>query len=213
VVPPSDISRTKPLIRLILNQIGRRLTERLEGGPGNPRRQLLLMLDEFPALGRLDFFETALAFLAGYGVRAFLITQSLNQVAKAYGENNSILDNCHVRIAFASNDERTAKRISDALGTATEQRAMRNYAGHRLSPWLAHVMVSRQETSRPLLTPGEVMQLVPTDELVLLSGLAPIRAKKLRYFEDQNFRTRVASAPVLTAASSRRASRLCPSGV
>ena len=52
------------------------------------------------------------------------------------------------------NDERTAKRISDALGTATEQRAMRNYAGHRLAPWLAHVMVSRQETARALLTPG-----------------------------------------------------------
>jgi type IV secretion system protein VirD4 len=198
VVPPSDIARTKPLIRLILNQIGRRLTEKLDGQGGKSRRQLLLMLDEFPALGRLDFFETSLAFLAGYGVRAFLIAQSLNQIAKAYGENNSILDNCHVRIAFASNDERTAKRISDALGTATEQRAMRNYAGHRLSPWLAHVMVSRQETSRPLLTPGEVMQLAPTDELVLLSGLAPIRAKKLRYFEDRNFRARVARAPVLS---------------
>ena len=194
VVPPSDISRTKPLIRLVLNQIGRRLTERLE--PGS-RRQLLLMLDEFPALGRLDFFETALAFLAGYGVRAFLIAQSLNQIVKAYGENNSIIDNCHVRIAFASNDERTAKRISDALGTATEQRAMRNYAGHRLAPWLAHVMVSRQETSRPLLTPGEVMQLDPADELVLLSGLPPIRARKLRYFEDGNFAVRVAKPPRL----------------
>ena len=196
VVPPSDISRTKPLIRLILNQIGRRLTERLNDGAS--RRQLLLMLDEFPALGRLDFFETSLAFLAGYGVRCFLIAQSLNQIIKAYGENNSVLDNCHVRVAFASNDERTAKRISDALGTATEQRAMRNYAGHRLAPWLAHVMVSRQETSRPLLTPGEVMQLAPTEELVLLSGLAPIRAKKLRYFEDRNFRARVAKAPVLS---------------
>ena len=198
VVPPSDISRTKPLIRLILNQIGRRLTERLNDGADRSRRQLLLMLDEFPALGRLDFFETALAFLAGYGVRAFLIAQSLNQIVKAYGENNSILDNCHVRIAFASNDERTAKRISDALGTATEQRSMRNYAGHRLAPWLAHVMVSRQETSRPLLTPGEVMQLAPTDELILLSGLAPIRAKKLRYFDDRNFRGRVIGAPVLS---------------
>ena len=156
------------------------------------------MLDEFPALGRLDFFETALAFLAGYGVRAFLIAQSLNQIAKAYGENNSILDNCHVRIAFASNDERTAKRISDALGTATEQRAMRNYAGHRLAPWLAHVMVSRQETSRPLLTPGEVMQLSPADELVLISGLPPVRARKLRYFEDGNFRARLLSAPALS---------------
>jgi len=199
VVPPSDISRTKPLIRLVLNQIGRRLTERLQSVDGQKRRQLLLMLDEFPALGRLDFFETALAFLAGYGVRAFLIAQSLNQIVKAYGENNAILDNCHVRIAFSSNDERTAKRISDALGTATEQRAMRNYAGHRLAPWLSHVMVSRQETSRPLLTPGEVMQLPATDELVLVSGLAPIRARKLRYFEDRNFAGRLAPAPSLSA--------------
>jgi type IV secretion system protein VirD4 len=198
VVPPSDISRTKPLVRLVLNQIGRRLTERLQPAEGQPPRQLLLMLDEFPALGRLDFFETALAFMAGYGVRAFLIAQSLNQIVKAYGENNSILDNCHVRIAFATNDERTAKRISDALGTATEQRAMRNYAGHRLAPWLAHVMVSRQETSRPLLTPGEVMQLPATDELLLLSGMPPIRARKLRYFQDRRFKARLSPSPSIS---------------
>jgi type IV secretion system protein VirD4 len=156
-----------------------------------------MMLDEFPALGRLDFFETSLAFMAGYGIRAFLIAQSLNQIEKAYGEHNSILDNCHVRVAFATNDERTAKRISDALGMATEQRAMRNYAGHRLAPWLAHVMVSRQETARPLLTPGEVMQLPPEDELVLLSGHAPIRAMKLRYYADRNFAARVFTPPQL----------------
>ncbi|MDO7843549.1 conjugal transfer protein TraG [Sphingomonas immobilis] len=199
VIPPSDISRTKPLVRLVLNQIGRRLTERLDqSGVGSGRHQLLMMLDEFPALGRLDFFETSLAFMAGYGIRAFLIAQSLNQIEKAYGEHNAILDNCHVRVAFATNDERTAKRISDALGTATEQRAMRNYAGHRLAPWLAHVMVSRQETARALLTPGEVMQLPATDELVLISGLAPIRATKLRYFEDRNFQPRVLPAPALS---------------
>ena len=182
VVPPSDISRTKPLVRLILNQIGRRLTEELEAK--RRRHRLLLMLDEFPALGRLDFFESALAFMAGYGLKSFLIAQSLNQIEKAYGQNNSILDNCHVRVSFATNDERTAKRVSDALGTATEMRAMKNYAGHRLSPWLGHLMVSRQETARPLLTPGEVMQLPPDDELVLVSGCHPIRAKKARYFED-----------------------------
>ena len=200
VVPPSDISRTKPLIRLILNQIGRRLTEKLDADRANGRsHQLLMMLDEFPALGRLDFFETSLAFMAGYGVRAFLIAQSLNQIEKAYGEHNSILDNCHVRVAFATNDERTARRISDALGQATEQRAMRNYAGHRLAPWLAHVMVSRQETARPLLTQGEVMQLPPDDELVMVAGFAPIRAKKLRYYEDRTFRSRIFPAPVLAA--------------
>ena len=197
VIPPSDISRTKPLVRLVLNQIGRRLTEQLDQSGESRRHQLLMMLDEFPALGRLDFFETSLAFMAGYGIRAFLIAQSLNQIEKAYGEYNSILDNCHVRVAFATNDERTAKRISDALGTATEQRSMRNYAGHRLAPWLAHVMVSRQETARQLLTPGEVMQLSPDEELVLLSGLAPVRARKLRYYEDANFAGRRLPAPIL----------------
>jgi type IV secretion system protein VirD4 len=193
VVPPSDISRTKPLIRLVLNQIGRRLTEDLKAKA--KRRRLLLMLDEFPALGRLDFFESALAFMAGYGLKSFLIAQSLNQIEKAYGQNNSILDNCHVRVAFATNDERTAKRVSDALGVATELRAMKNYAGHRLSPWLGHLMVSRQETARPLLTAGEVMQLPPSDELVLVSGTPPIRARKARYFEDRRLTDRVRSPP------------------
>ena len=141
VIPPSDISRTKPLIRLVLNQIGRRLTEELHAK--NRRHRMLLMLDEFPALGRLDFFESALAFMAGYHIKSFLIAQSLNQIEKAYGPNNSILDNCHVRVCFATNDERTARRVSDALGVATEMRAMQNYAGHRLAPWLGHIMVSR----------------------------------------------------------------------
>src|SRR5690606_28157497 len=129
VVPPSDISRTKPLIRLVLNQIGRRLTEDLHAK--DRRHRVLMLLDEFPALGRLDFFESALAFMAGYGLKSFLIAQSLNQIEKAYGPNNAILDNCHVRVSFATNDEPTAKRVSDALGTATEMRAMENYAGHR----------------------------------------------------------------------------------
>ncbi len=195
VVPPSDISRTKPLVRLLLNQIGRRLTEELDAK--NRRHRLLLMLDEFPALGRLDFFESALAFMAGYGLKSFLIAQSLNQIEKAYGPNNAILDNCHVRVSFATNDERTAKRVSDALGTATEMRAMKNYAGHRLSPWLGHLMVSRQETARQLLTPGEVMQLPPSDEIVLVSGLPPIRAKKARYFEDRRLTTRILPPPPL----------------
>ena len=41
------------------------------------------MLDEFPALGRLDFFENQLAFMAGYGLKAILVAQSLNQIEKA----------------------------------------------------------------------------------------------------------------------------------
>lgn len=199
VIPPSDISRTKPLIRLLLNQIGRRLTEEL--APDTSRQRVLIMLDEFPALGRLDFFESALAFMAGYGLKAFLIAQSLNQIEHAYGQNNAILDNCHVRVCFATNDERTAKRVSESLGTATEQRAMKNYAGHRLSPWLGHLMISKSETARALLTPGEIQELPKTDELVMMAGVHPIRAKKARYFRDRRLSARILSPPAVRAAT------------
>jgi type IV secretion system protein VirD4 len=195
VVPPSDISRTKPLVRLILNQIARRLTEALPAADIASRRPLLLMLDEFPALGRLDFFESSLAFMAGYGVRAFLVAQSLNQIDKAYGANHAILDNCHVRVAFAPNDERTAKRLSDALGTATELKRQTNLSGKRLAAWLSHTSISAQETPRPLLTPGEVLQLSRDEALVLVSGVPPIRARKLRYYADRNFDARRQTAP------------------
>ena len=129
---------------------------------------------------------------------------TFNQIEKAYGQNNAILDNCHVRVSFATNDERTAKRVSDALGTATEIRDARNYAGHRLSPWLGHLMISRQETARPLLTPGEIMQLPLGDELVLVSGLFPIRVGKARYFEDRQLQARVIPPPQPTVFDLQR---------
>ena len=77
---------------------------------------------------------------------------------------------------------------------------MRNYAGHRLAPWLAHVMVSRQETARALLTPGEVMQLPADEQLVLVAGHPPIRARKLRYFEEPRLVARCLPEPKLGEA-------------
>jgi len=210
VVPPEEISRLKALLRLILNQVMKRLTE-IAGQENEKRattrkgmgegRRVLLMLDEFPQLGRLDFFEHALAYIRGYRIKACLVAQSLNQIAQAYGEHNSILDNAHIRVAFACNDERTAKRVSDMLGQTTETRAQMNYAGSRMAPWLGHTMVSRQEVPRPLLTPGEVMQLPPDDALILVGGSAPIRAKKVRYFADPTFTSRLRPAAPLPSPS------------
>lgn len=193
VVPPSDITRTKALMRLILNQIGRVLTESLEPRP----HRLLWLLDEFPALGKLDFFESALAYMAGYGMKCFLITQSLNQLDAIYGPNNSILDNCHIKIAFASNDERTAKRISDLLGQKTELKQQKSISGKRLSGFMDHSSVSFQEFSRPLLMPSEIMQLSHKDEIVFVAGFPPILAKKLRYYDDPKLLERVLKPPPL----------------
>jgi hypothetical protein len=146
--------------------------------------------------------------MAGYGIRSFLIAQSLNQIDKAYGQNHSILDNCHVRVTFATNDERTAKRISETLGTATELRAQRNYAGHRLRRGWAPDGVARNRP--PLLTPGEVMQLPPDEAVVMVSSVAPIKAKKLRYYADANFKRRVLPPPALADGSTRMRHRRGP---
>ena len=194
VVPPSDLARTRPIIRLMLNQIGRRLTESMEfGGKTAYKHRLLLLLDEFPSLGKLEFFETALAFIAGYGLKAFLIAQSLNQLEKAYGPNNSILDNCHLRFTYAANDDKTAKRISDLLGQATERKMQRSYSGSGL--FLTHRSESEQEYARPLLTPAEVNQLSQDDGILLVGGLLPYRARKVRYFLDPRFRGRDGRPP------------------
>ena len=137
-----------------MNQIGRRLTESMDfGGKTAYRHRLLLLLDEFPSLGRLDFFESALAFIAGYGLKAFLIAQSLNQLEKAYGPNNSILDNCHIRFAYAANDDKTARRISDLLGQATERKLQKTFSGSGL--FLTNRSESEHEYARPLLAPVE----------------------------------------------------------
>ena len=195
VIPPSDINRLRPLFRLMINQICRRLTEELN--PVGKKHRLLVLLDEFPALGRLDFFESALGVIAGYGIKAMLISQSVNQLDKTYGVKNSILDNTHVRVLFAPNTIETAEVISRMLGQKTEIHQQRNYAGHRLAPWLGHVMVSDQETARPLMTPGEVMELPHSDELVFVAGFRPIRAKKIRYYTNPDFTSRILPPPIL----------------
>lgn len=187
VVPPSDISRLRVLLRLILNQIGRVLTEKQDPN----LQRVLFLLDEFPALGRLEFFESALAYMAGYGLKAFLICQSLNQLQRAYGERNSILDNCHVRVAFANNDDQTAKRLSDLLGEQTLSKEQNSISGARFAMVKQSASTSTIEFSRPLLLPSEINRLPQDQELILVNGMFPIRAHKVRYYEDNRFIAKV----------------------
>ena len=186
ISPPSDKSRLRPLFRLMLNQIVRRLTEELH--PEGNKHRLLLLLDEFPSLGRLEFFEEGLGFVAGYGLKCMMINQSYNQIVKYYGPSNTVMDGAHVHVLYAPNTDETAEKISKMLGVTTEIHQQTNYTGGRLNGWLGHVMVSNQETSRPLLTAGEVRELPADDEIVIVAGMPPIRAKKIKYFKDAAFR-------------------------
>jgi type IV secretion system protein VirD4 len=180
VVPPSDLSRTKPLIRLVLNQLGKRLAQKL-----SKKHPVLMLLDEFPTLGRLDFFETALAYLAGYKVRCLLITQSLAQLDNVYGRNNSIMANCSSRICYAPNEEKTARTIAHLLGESTVKIEQ---GKNRESQGAETLSYSDRYIKRYLLTPGEVIQLPAEQELIFTGSIPPIRAEKIRYYQEERFK-------------------------
>lgn len=188
VVPPGDMLRVRPLLRLLFVQMGARLTETLD--PDADKHRLLMMLDEFPTLGKLEWFEAALAYVAGYDIKCYLVAQDLNQIQKAYGRDNAILGNCHLRIAYAPNDEKTAKRLSELLGKTTATKKQESLSGDRASFSLDRKSESEQEYARDLLTPGEIMQLDDTKELLFVAGSYPILAEKVRYYEDPHFQRR-----------------------
>ena len=206
VVRPSDIDRLRPLVRIVMNLLTRRLTENLDFEDGRSaaahRHRLLLMLDEFTSIGKLDIFERALAFMAGYGLKAFVVVQDVTQLHQAYGREEAIMSNCHIRIAFAPNKIETARVLSDMTGKATIVQARRSRSG-RLGD-IGSVSENIQEVSRPLLTADECMRLrgiesdgrkvLPGEVLVFAAGSAPIRGVQTLYFQDAELKAR-ASMP------------------
>ncbi|MFZ2028830.1 MAG: type IV secretory system conjugative DNA transfer family protein [Vitreimonas sp.] len=193
--PPSDATRLMPLMRLVLNQITRSLMEdQVADASGRSKRhQLLLLLDEFPQLGRLSFFETAMGAFAGYGLKAYLVCQSLNHVTRAYGRDGVIIDNCHVVTAFAAADIETAKTLAAMTGERWEMieqesvsrpRALLNRRG----------ATSFREERRPLMLPSDVRQLPIGEEIIFVAGVKPIRAQKLRFDDEPVFQSRLKPA-------------------
>ena len=206
VVPPSDKDRLKPLIRLLVNQIVRSLTQTMEFRDGasvrHYRHRLLLMLDEFPSLGRLDIFQESLAYIAGYGLKAFLITQDLAQLYAAYGRDESIISNCHIRIAYAPNKPETQELLSKMLGTATIHKLAVSSSSKPGFTQSQSYSKSWMEIQRPLMTPEECGRLPGAikdkegkiieagDMLIFSAGFPPIYGKQILYFKDPVFTAR-----------------------
>jgi type IV secretion system protein VirD4 len=191
-VPLAHKSSLKPVIRLMLAQILHRLTEHLEFRDGRAvtgyRHRLLLMIDEFPSLGRLDVFAESLALVAGYGIKACLIAQDLSQIHAAYGHDEAITSNCHTRVAFAPNRIETARLLSQMTGETTVRHAHRTVSSSGAS-------ISEPEVARPLITADEVMRLSANEALIFTSGRPAIRARKLRYYNDPFFMRRATIPP------------------
>ena len=133
--------------------------------------------------------------MAGYGLRAFIVTQSLHQVTQAYGRYHTILDNCQIVTSFAATDVETAETVSKLAGDIYEMRPQETWSGKRQIFGLDHRAITYREERRPLLLPAEVRRLPERDELIFVTGAKPMQAKKLRYDEEPVFASRLFPLP------------------
>lgn len=112
------------MISLIVNE--------MEAVPGQPAagHRVLMCLDEFAGLKRMEVIENAVAQIAGYGVKLFFVLQSLEQLKATYKDTwETFLSNAGLKLFFGLDDffsrEYVSKFIGDTellreLGTASE---------------------------------------------------------------------------------------------
>lgn len=175
-------------------------------GAGSYKHRMLLMLDEFPSLGKMDEVQKALAYMAGYGIKGYLIVQDLAQLQDKYGKNESITSNCHIQNAYAPNKHETAEYLSKMTGETTivDEQISVSSSGGLLSN--KNYSKSYQHTKRNLLTPDECMRLRGADKnakgeitragdmLIFVAGYPAIKGVQALYFQDPVFSYR-ASIP------------------
>ncbi|HAT1880045.1 TPA: type IV secretory system conjugative DNA transfer family protein [Legionella pneumophila] len=215
VTQPNDKARLQPLVRVMLNMVVRLLAdkmefERVDDGRGNYfvrtkktyKHRLLCMIDEFPSLGKLDILQESLAFVAGYGLKFYLICQDINQLKsreRGYGPDETITSNCHIQNAYPPNRIETAEHLSKLTGQTTIVKEHITTSGKRFSTFLNQISKTKQEVSRPLLTVDECQRMPGPkkdenglikeagDMVVYVAGFPAIYGKQPLYFKDPVF--------------------------
>ncbi|MEO8313371.1 MAG: type IV secretory system conjugative DNA transfer family protein [Pseudomonadota bacterium] len=204
-VNPDDLHRLRPLISLFFQQaIGLQTRELPEHNPAL-RHQVLMLLDECAALGRIPIIAESISYLPGYNVRVLLVIQSPAQLREVYGPNNAetMLKSLAARIVFAPKDVPDAREISEELGYSTVRSKSRSRprwglaGGSRKGGSTGSVTESDQR--RALLLPQEVKEIGSDQAIVFYEGLRPILCRKVRYFEDPLFKARLLPPPDVVA--------------
>ena len=186
VIEPKDLVAMSPFARIVLIQIVNGLTSEMDyiSGKGHKWR-LLFVLDEFPALGKMEILDTAIGYVAGYGMKLMIILQSLDQLFKIYGEKNGFMSNCAVQIFYTANENQSAKYINETFGSETIE--YENKSGIKT---FSSGTKSETRQSRNLLAVSEVRNL-PSDKILLsVSGKPPILTEKIQYFKVPEYKGR-----------------------
>ncbi len=187
---PDNISRLKPLMGIFYQQAAAFFTAHTP--TPNEKIGVLMLMDEFPTLGKMEQFQAGIAYFRGYRVRLFLIIQDTEQLKGIYEESgmNSFLSNSTYRVTFAANNMETANLISQLLGNKTATQISYNKPKYLdLNPGSRSLHLS--ETQRALLLPQEVIQLPRDEQILLIESEPAVKCQKIKYYEERIFKKRL----------------------
>ena len=187
---PDNIKRLEPLMKIFYQQAAAFFTERLPNK--DDKHGVLMLMDEFPTLGKMEQFQAGIAYFRGYKVRLFLIIQDTEQLKGIYEESgmNSFLSNSTYRITFAANNMETANLISQLLGNKTADQISYNRPKYLdLNPGARSLHLSHVQ--RALLLPQEVIQLPKEEQILLIESFPPVKSKKIFYYNEKLFTKRL----------------------
>jgi type IV secretion system protein VirD4 len=196
-VAPGDIARVAPLLRLFFDAVLNVNTSKTPQQDQSFRIPALMLMDEFAQLGRMDRLTHALQYARGYGLRFALVVQNRAQIMDTYGSYaaSDIFDNVGIEMVYGTGDEKLAKQLEERMGDTTL-----NVVTHNRPRWFAWANPSRQTEAehphrRPLMLAAEIMQMPPDQQLILRPGMRPLRARKIRWWQEPEFASRRKPAP------------------
>jgi len=169
VVSPADILELSPITKIFIKQMFDRLTPEIDyTNQTRHKWKMLALMDEFPALGKLEELETGIGYYAGYGIKMLIVLQSIDQLFRIYGEKNRFLPNCTIQVFGRANDKATANYVSEICGKT-------------------EIEMNNDIYSKNLITAKEAENLSDDKLIIKKTGLKPILADKFIYFKSKDF--------------------------
>lgn len=206
VIPPNKLAEASLLVNLFFSLAIDQNTKELPEHNPALKYKCLLLLDEFPALGKVAKYEESIGYIAGYGLRVISIAQSLGQLQKKelYGEEGTrnLVANHLVQIMYAPREQKDAEEYSKILGTFTEKATSRG----RSRAAKGGLTNSENESAhkRELMLPQELRQMGYGRIIVMADGCdQPIFGDKIVYYEDPVFKERLLPSMEVAAVDMR----------
>lgn len=195
VIPPNRLAEASLLINLFFSIAIDQNTKTLPEKDRSLKYLALLLLDEFPALGRVDKYVKSIGYIAGYGLRSMMIAQSMSQLKDRdlYGEEGSrtLATNHMVQIIYAPREQQDAQEYSEILGYYGLSSTSKGVSRGRGSVTNSENV---SEQKRALMLPQELREIGPHRVIVLTDNCKPIFGDKITYYTDPAFKDRLMPA-------------------